>query len=567
MPFDNTRTEFDNHITKSVTTTIKGAAYADGATLSGTWTANYNSTGGLVSVTSATFTVSGPGGTNTFTHMGTLQYARDPTKSGFSSYEIHNLNSSGSGTYNSLYIDWRSTAPSSFYEGSPSLFTSIKNSAVSKSASIRLVNDGTSGTGTVPSITGLPATESTSSATPIDPFSKVGVTDPDSTSATITLTGKGGATDANGVLSGAGLTKTATGTYSLAFTTPANLTAELDALKFTPTTGQVPAGGTVATAFNVSVNDSHGSASASSALTVTAACFLRGTRIATPDGEVEIERLAIGDLVLLQSGEAMPVRWIGRHGYDRRFIAGNVDVLPILIGAGALSDGVPVRDLFVSPKHAMFIDGVFIHADELLNGRSVRQVADLAVVEYFHVELDRHAVIIAEGALTESYVEFDNRDKFQNAAEFRALYPDAGSEPATFCAPLVEDGPLLEAARRRIAARAGFQDTGAAPPTGELLGHIDNLRDDAADGWAIDSVQHDVPVRLEIYDHGQLVATTVADRWRPDLADAGIGNGRAGFKVQLPPARHGGRDIEIRRATDGAILGAEASRVSERIAA
>src|ERR1700712_5951048 len=112
---------FDTVIAQSFTTSISGAKFADGATLAGTWTANYNSTGGLVSVTNATFTVSGPGGTNSFTSMGTLPYANDPNQASFTSYEIHNLNSSGTGTYGSLYVDWKTEAPSSFYEGSPSL--------------------------------------------------------------------------------------------------------------------------------------------------------------------------------------------------------------------------------------------------------------------------------------------------------------------------------------------------------------------------------------------------------------------------------------------------------------
>ncbi len=558
---------FDTTITNSVTTSINNAAYADGATLSGTWTANYNSTGGLVSATAATFTVSGPGGTNTFTDMGTLPYAQDPTSAGFTSYEIHNLNASGSGTYNSLYIDWKTEAPSSFYEGSPSLYTSIQNSAVSTTESIRLTNDGTSGTGTLPVISGLPATESGTDSATLKPFAGVTVTNSDTpVSATIVLSNNGLATDADGVLSDAGLTKIATGTYSLTSHNLASLNARLHALKFTPTQGQVAAGHTVATEFTLSINDEDGSASASTTLSVTAACFLRGTRIATPGGEVDIERLAIGDLVLLQSGQAMPVKWIGRHAHARRFAQGHPDIMPILIAADALSDGVPARDLYVSPKHAMFIDGVFMHADELLNGRSVTQVADLAMVEYFHVELDRHGVIMAEGAPTESYVAFDNRHRFHNAAEFHSLYPDADDAAASFCAPLVEHGPLLDAARLRIALRAGCQGADPVAPAGELLGYLDSAIGDVADGWAIDSLCRDAPVRLEIYDHGVLVASAIADRYRPDLAGTPSADGRAGFKVRLPPAEGRARAIEVRRAQDGAVLGT-ASRSPQRAAA
>ncbi len=99
-------------------------------------------------------------------------------------------------------------------------------------------------------------------------------------------------------------------------------------------------------------------------------CFMPGTRIRTPSGETSVEALAIGDLVLTTVGAAVPVRWIGRQTVARMFVE---DLrLPVCVKAGALADGVPSRDLHLSPDHALFVDGVLIQAGSLVNGVSDR---------------------------------------------------------------------------------------------------------------------------------------------------------------------------------------------------
>jgi hypothetical protein len=184
-------------------------------------------------------------------------------------------------------------------------------------------------------------------------------------------------------------------------------------------------------------------------------CYCRGTRILTPEGEVPVEELAIGDNVTTLSGAAKRVRWIGHRAYDGRFITGNRQVLPIRIAAGAIGNGIPARDLWVSPGHAMYIDGVLVQSEHLVNGMTIAQAATVDAVEYFHIELDEHDVVFAEGAPAESFVDCDNRLMFKNGAEYAVLYPDDSRPSWDFCAPRLEWGAdELTAIRARLLARA-----------------------------------------------------------------------------------------------------------------
>jgi hypothetical protein len=186
------------------------------------------------------------------------------------------------------------------------------------------------------------------------------------------------------------------------------------------------------------------------------ACYCRGTRILAETGEVEVEALSIGDRVVTRGGALRRVKWIGRRNYDPRFAAGNRAVLPICIKAGAFGDGLPRRDLYLSPHHALLLDEALVPAELLVNGVSVVHCEAEGQIDYFHIELDSHDVIFAEGAPAETFVDCDSRRMFRNAAEFEALYP--GEEPPrwAFCAPRLEAGPELATIRRRIEAQAGL---------------------------------------------------------------------------------------------------------------
>ena len=185
------------------------------------------------------------------------------------------------------------------------------------------------------------------------------------------------------------------------------------------------------------------------------ACYCTGTLIRTASGEAAVETLAVGDVVRTVDGRLEPIRWIGTRSYHGRFLAGHEDLLPVRFRAGSLGEGVPARDLLVSPKHAMLIDGVLVAAELLVNGCTIHRERGAKRVDYVHLELARHDAIWAEGAASETFVDDESRGVFHNAASFGALYPDAVATVAEYCAPRVTGGFALDAIRRRLDALAG----------------------------------------------------------------------------------------------------------------
>jgi len=155
------------------------------------------------------------------------------------------------------------------------------------------------------------------------------------------------------------------------------------------------------------------------------ACFLRGTSVLTARGTVRIEDLRPGDLVKTFSGRTMPVRWIGHRAYKRNGPTWHANIAPVRIARHSLDGRTPHSDLYLSPNHALYIDGALIEARYLVNGHSIAVVAPSAEkIEYFNILLDQHDVIFAEGVAVETFLmENGNQELFSNFAELDHLTP------------------------------------------------------------------------------------------------------------------------------------------------
>ena len=183
-------------------------------------------------------------------------------------------------------------------------------------------------------------------------------------------------------------------------------------------------------------------------ITNNALCFLAGTRIATPAGDVAVEDLRIGETVLCHRGGAKPVVWVG-HGKIMVPARRRNHAAPVLVRAGALADGVPRRDLYVTGGHAFLFDDVLIPAEFLVNHRSIVWDDRAREIEIFHVELADHDVLLAEGAAAESYRDDGNRWLFQNG---NSGWAEPTKPP---CVPVLTGGPVVDAVWRRLLDRSG----------------------------------------------------------------------------------------------------------------
>jgi hypothetical protein len=106
-----------------------------------------------------------------------------------------------------------------------------------------------------------------------------------------------------------------------------------------------------------------------------------------------------------------------------------------------------------------------------VNSDNVVQAQDVETVRYFHIELESHDVILAEGAWSETFVDDDSRMIFHNTTDYFRRFPEEPYVPAQYCAPRVNEGYELEAIRRRIVKRGGgaFNSRGAVSTRNQMV--------------------------------------------------------------------------------------------------
>ena len=213
-------------------------------------------------------------------------------------------------------------------------------------------------------------------------------------------------------------------------------------------------------------------------------CFLRGTTIRTVSGDRKIEDLAIGDLLPTMFGGLRPIQWIGR--YPRKKSDPSKpwvkDALPVRIARSAFAPSVPHADLYVTASHSVLIDGVLVPAEALINGTTITRydASETDELEYFHVKLESHDVVYAEGVPAETLLNVE--ESAVNFADYFRRYGTPTREEAR-CAPYVHAFGGREELKSRFRS--------ALSPWIDLRNRADVVRDQLEERGFVNSRQFD----------------------------------------------------------------------------
>ncbi|MDZ7575061.1 MAG: Hint domain-containing protein [Pseudotabrizicola sp.] len=170
-------------------------------------------------------------------------------------------------------------------------------------------------------------------------------------------------------------------------------------------------------------------------------CYVGGTRLEGVDGAVAVEDLRAGDLIMTRDSGPQPIRWIGWS--EHRWPGTDEKLRPVRIPARSMDGQLPYRDLMISPQHRILLckeSFAFVDTDEecfapalsFEGYRGVERDTSCQTVRYYHVLLDRHSVLTAEGLLSESFfpgpVAMRNLS-FENRIQVMTMFPNLAKDP------------------------------------------------------------------------------------------------------------------------------------------
>jgi hypothetical protein len=164
--------------------------------------------------------------------------------------------------------------------------------------------------------------------------------------------------------------------------------------------------------------------------------------ISTPSGDRPVQELQIGDEVQTLAGRKT-IKWIGYTKFTKEEgRAWQDSVMPVRVARFAIDDHTPRCDLYLSPQHCIFFNEALIPVMYLINEISIAQgtPSDMSAMEYYHIDLDTHEVIYAEGALVESFLDEDglSRENFSNFVQYERLYGAERQAKMTPFAPILK---------------------------------------------------------------------------------------------------------------------------------
>ncbi|GBR60939.1 hypothetical protein AA18889_2543 [Acetobacter senegalensis DSM 18889] len=203
-------------------------------------------------------------------------------------------------------------------------------------------------------------------------------------------------------------------------------------------------------------------------------CFLAGSMIRTSEGDVAVEDIQIGDQLVTFDWKhnkevTRPVVWVGKaHAKVRAGLPDDEAGYPVRVLKDAVADGVPYKDMLITAEHCLFFEGKFVPVRMLVNGVSIFYDKSITSYDYYHVETEQHAVIMADGMLTESYLDTGNRRAFRQEGKVATLRGAVQSWAEDAGAPLCVDRAFVEPLFHKLEARENSV-TGCQMPTEQAV--------------------------------------------------------------------------------------------------